>query len=288
MADYVWFRIPGKIPALPAPFFLGHGRTVAASGYRTDRVKQDPLPGKMVLSIALTRGGQARVADRLHALKPGHAVYHWVHDDANWFGVHPQHRGYFEWIGLMFEGGVAIEMATAIRERYPGPHPLDIHSALLRRLVAMTRERSHFVSMSASESADLVCAVLSATVRAAEDEQHLPQTRRLAESAEAIMSEEPAVDWTVTELARRCDVSREHLTRAFTQKYGVSPRRYLSELRIQKACFRLRGTDAPIKNIMLDLGFSSHATFTRAFRRYTNMTPTEYRENPPLASAAGA
>lgn len=281
MAGYVWFRIPGRLPQLPAPFFLGHG-IASHPGYRTDRVRQESLPGKMVLSLALSQGGQGCVAGRVHTLKPGDAVFHWVHDTENWFGVHPQHRGQFEYVGLMFEGQQALDMVQTIRERYPGPYPLDPQAATVRRLLALTRERSHQVTMSAADSLSLICEILATVLQAADGEVNAPLTRQLAETVEAIMNEDPANDWTVSELAVRCGVSREHLTRAFTQKYGVSPRRYLSELRIQKACSRLRGTETPIKNIMLDLGFTSHATFTRAFRRYTNMTPSEYRENKPI------
>ena len=278
MSNYVWFRVPGRIAELPAPFFLGHGR-VTDGTYRTDRVPQDPLPDKVVLSIALTPGGQARVAGRVQSLKVGHAVFHEVHDEADWFGVHPQHRGGFEWVGFMMEGTQTRAMVAAIRQRYAGPYLLDPHAPLLRRLVGMAKDRSHSVTLSMAESTALVAEVIAAVLAAAEDEVHTPLTRRLAENAEALMSRQPVHDWTVAELAERCGVSREHLTRAFTQKYGVSPRRYLNELRIQKACVRLRGSDTPIKNIMMDLGYSSHATFTRAFRRYTKTTPSEYRQH---------
>ncbi len=280
MVGYVWFRIPGKLPQLPAPFFLGHGLALKP-GYRTDRVRQDPLPGKLVLSIALSQGGQGCVGGRVQNLKPGHAVFHAPHDGNNWFGVHPQHRGQFEYVGFMFDGQHALDMAQTIRNRYAGPYPLDPQATVVRRLVALTRERSHQVTMSVAEGMSLVCDTLSSVLEAADNELNAPLTRQLAETAEALLNEDPAVDWTVGMLAERCGVSREHLTRAFTQKYGVSPKRYLSELRIQKACSRLRGSDVPIKNIMLDLGFTSHATFTRAFRRYTNMTPSEYRESRP-------
>lgn len=278
MSDYVWFRIPGQLPMLPAPFFLGHGQT-QRPGYRTDKVRQAPLAGKMVVSIALTTGGQAKVGGQIRTLQPGHAVFHEVHDETNWFGRHPQHRGLFEWLGFMFEGDTALHMAADIRARFIGPYRLDPQAALLRRMIALTKERTHHVTMTGSECMSLTCGLLSMILKAAEGEVNAPQTRHLAETAETMLREAPEKDWTVGELATRCGVSREHLTRAFKEKYGVSPRRYLSELRIQQACARLRGTQEPIKNIMLDLGYTSYATFNRAFRRYTEATPSEYRDH---------
>lgn len=281
MADYVWFRIPGRVPGLPAPFFLGHGVARGAE-YRTDRVRQDPLPGKLTLSIALSEGGQASVGGRVQDLEPGHAVLHAVHDPSDWFGCHPDHLGRFEYLGLIFDGDAAVASAERIRQAHRAPAPLDPQAVLLRRLIALTREKTHYVAMSAAEGMLLISEALAAVLAAGENQSRIPQSRELARTAENLMAQQPAVDWSVSELARRCGVSREHLSRAFTQRYGVSPRRYLSELRIQKACARLRSSDTPIKNIMLDLGFTSHATFTRAFRRYTNTTPSQYRQNDPL------
>ena len=282
MAEYLWFRVPGRVEGLAFPHFLGHGRD-ASGRYRTDRVRQAHLPEMLVLSVALSAGGRARVAGREHALPAGGACFHAVNDEQDWFGAGPgvSAETPLEWIGLLFGGRTAHAMVDALKARFPGPYAMDPHSVTVWRLLALTRERTHHVTMPASEAVLLVCEVLAAVLEAAESGIKAPQTRQLAREAETLMSERPERDWTVGELAGRCGVSREHLSRSFTQRYGVAPRQYLSELRIQKACARLRGTDLPIKNIMLDLGFTNHATFTRAFRRYTHTTPTEYREHGP-------
>ena len=282
MAEYLWFRVPGPVAGLPTPHFLGRGRDPGRR-YRTDRVKQAQMPGRRVLSVTLSGGGRARVAGREHPLRAGGASFHGVNDARDWFGADPTGAGTFDWIGFIFGGERACAMVEDLREAFPGPYALDPQSATLRRLVALTKERTHQVTMPASEAVLLVCEVLAMVLAAAESGVKAPQTRQLARDAEALMAERPERDWTVGELAEECGVSREHLSRAFTQRFGVAPRRYLSELRIQKACARLRGTDLPIKNIMLDLGFSSHATFTRAFRRYTQTTPSEYRRSSPAA-----
>lgn len=301
MAEYLWFRVPGRVEGLPAPHFLGRGRDPARR-YRTDRVRQAHMPGRLVLSVALSGGGRARVGGREHALGPGGACFHGVNDEEDWFGSEAGAPGApgatpaagataasgggggggFDWIGFIFEGRQALAMAADLRARFPGPYRLDPQSATIRRLVALTKERTHQVTMPASEGVLLVCEVLAMVLGAAQAGVRAPQTRQLARDAEALMAERPEKDWTVGELAGACGVSREHLSRAFTQRFGVAPRRYLSELRIQKACARLRGTDVPIKNIVLDLGFKNHATFTRAFRRYTHTTPSAYRANRPV------
>lgn len=282
MADYLWFRVPGRVEGLPFPHFLGRGRDPTGR-YRTDRVKQSRMPDKLVLSVALSQGGRGRVAGKESTLPVGGALFHEVNDDDDWFGAGEAGSPLpFDYLGFIFGGARAREMVEDLRAAFPGPYRVDPQSATIRRLIALTRERTHQVTMPGSEGVLLVTEVLALVLAAAESGIKAPQTRQLARDAETLMAERPERDWNVAELADRCGVSREHLSRAFTQRYGVAPRRYLSELRIQKACARLRGTDLPIKNIMLDLGFTSHATFTRAFRRYTHTTPSEYRENRPV------
>jgi AraC family transcriptional regulator len=58
---------------------------------------------------------------------------------------------------------------------------------------------------------------------------------------------------------------------------GVSPKRYVSRMRLDKAMAELAEGKLPLAEIALNAGFSSQASFTRAFRRATNMTPQEYR-----------
>ena len=281
MADYLWFRVPGRVEGLPAPHFLGRGRDLTGR-YRTDRVRQARMPDKLVLSVALSAGGRARIGGREHALPPGGACFHEVNDPEDWFGSDPAASEPLEWLGFIFDGAQARGMVADLRRPFPGPYRLDTQHATIRRLVALTKEKTHQITMPGSEAVLLVCEVLAVVLAAAESGVKAPQTRQLAREAEALMAGRPERDWTVGELAERCGVSREHLSRAFTQRFGVAPRRYLSELRIQKACARLRGTDVPIKNIVMDLGFTNHATFTRAFRRYTHTTPSAYRANRPV------
>jgi AraC family transcriptional regulator len=58
---------------------------------------------------------------------------------------------------------------------------------------------------------------------------------------------------------------------------GVSPKRYVSRMRLDKAMAELAAGKLPLVQIALNAGFSSQASFTRAFSRATGTTPQEYR-----------
>lgn len=86
---------------------------------------------------------------------------------------------------------------------------------------------------------------------------------------------------TIGELATRLG-TQEYVLRRFLN--GVLGYRnfndFVHRLRIGEACRRLLadgGTDLSILKLSIDVGYSSLATFNRAFKAIVGMTPTEYR-----------
>jgi AraC-like DNA-binding protein len=83
---------------------------------------------------------------------------------------------------------------------------------------------------------------------------------------------------TLTETARTCGVSPEHLSRRFHQSTGLRFNEYLTETRIQEVCTDLTSTSDPIGDIAERNGFSTLSRFNRAFRESTGFTPREWRK----------
>lgn len=84
-------------------------------------------------------------------------------------------------------------------------------------------------------------------------------------------------DITVARLAELANLSAFHFTRMFTAAVGVSPCRHVSQRRLDKAMAMLAVGKLPLCEIALRSQFSSQASFSRAFRRATGMTPGDYR-----------
>lgn len=79
------------------------------------------------------------------------------------------------------------------------------------------------------------------------------------------------------ELAKSCEISVRHLTRAFKASKGCSIGEYVANLRIELAKRLLLEGDS-IKSIAPKTGFSSVPSFSYAFRRATGMSPGVFRE----------
>jgi AraC family transcriptional regulator len=84
---------------------------------------------------------------------------------------------------------------------------------------------------------------------------------------------------TVAELARVAGLSTFHFARMFTLAVGISPNRYVSRLRLEQAMADAAAGKLSLAQIAFKSGFSSQASFTRAFRRATGITPGEYRSD---------
>ncbi|MEM7623310.1 MAG: AraC family transcriptional regulator [Planctomycetota bacterium] len=85
-----------------------------------------------------------------------------------------------------------------------------------------------------------------------------------------------------TELGAYVGVSPRHLSRLFVRATGMTPHRYATVRRLDRARLLLLRRDVPIAVIADELGFASHATFTRWFRQHTGETPQNYRFDPSV------
>lgn len=93
---------------------------------------------------------------------------------------------------------------------------------------------------------------------------------------------------TLDRIAREVGVSPVYLTQAFSRAEGQPLYRYQLGLRLNRALVELPHSN-DITALALDLGFSSHAHFSTAFKASFGQSPSEYRANarfPILAQAA--
>jgi AraC family transcriptional regulator len=84
-------------------------------------------------------------------------------------------------------------------------------------------------------------------------------------------------DLSLDRLASIACLSQFHFARAFKAAIGLSPHRYVSARRLDRAKTLLADGDRTLVDIALTLNFSGQANFTRAFRDATGQTPGQYR-----------
>ncbi|MEI4487120.1 GlxA family transcriptional regulator [Frigidibacter sp. MR17.14] len=80
----------------------------------------------------------------------------------------------------------------------------------------------------------------------------------------------------VAECAEHIGVTSRQLQRLFREKLGMTPKEYLTTLRLRKGRGLLAETNLSVLEIALSCGFSSAAHFARSFRRKYGVSPTKF------------
>ncbi len=83
---------------------------------------------------------------------------------------------------------------------------------------------------------------------------------------------------TVARLAENANMSVSSFCKLFRKECGLSPKNYLSQVRLTKSQFMLRRDDYSITEIAYKCGFSSNSHLTAAFHKEFGISPKEYRE----------
>jgi AraC family transcriptional regulator len=99
------------------------------------------------------------------------------------------------------------------------------------------------------------------------------QLRRIVDFMAAHLAE----DVGAAELVGLVGLSRAQLFRAFRQSTGQTPGRYLLALRIERARHLLTSPAGTVDHVSRSVGFSDVDSFTRAFKRYSGVTPAAWR-----------
>jgi len=85
-------------------------------------------------------------------------------------------------------------------------------------------------------------------------------------------------DLRVERLAQRAAMSPRNFARVFTEEVGMTPARYVEELRLEAAKRRLENRDDSIERIAADCGFGSAVNLRRVFQRQLGIGPRDYVE----------
>ena len=86
------------------------------------------------------------------------------------------------------------------------------------------------------------------------------------------------------EAAEYLELSESHLSRLFKEETGLNFLQYLNAWRINKAAALMRDPRKNISEIATDCGFPSPGYFAKIFKRFSGMTPSQYRDKISLIS----
>jgi AraC family transcriptional regulator len=88
-----------------------------------------------------------------------------------------------------------------------------------------------------------------------------------------------AHDVTLDHLSSVAGLSKHHFLRSFKASTGVTPHRFLTEIRLRRAADLLRSTSRTISGIGAQCGYRNGSHFAAAFRDFHGFSPAQYRQS---------
>lgn len=105
---------------------------------------------------------------------------------------------------------------------------------------------------------------------------HAPNGDLMRELRRRVLSALPQGGVTIDDIAAQLGLSERTLQRRL-QTLGLSFQQFVEELRFETACRYLRQGHLPLTEIGYLLGYSEPSAFSRAFRRWSGVSPLSYR-----------
>ena len=81
---------------------------------------------------------------------------------------------------------------------------------------------------------------------------------------------------SIEKLSELCGISESYLKKIFREKYGVPPKKYIIQLKINHACDLLRLERYNVSQIAELCNYSDVYFFSRQFKEYMGITPTQF------------
>ena len=124
----------------------------------------------------------------------------------------------------------------------------------------------------------LVFALLKYTSNTPPPERTLGREHRAVATIKEMLHAQPGANPTLDELATLTRLDKRYLMGVFKRDVGVSVHAYRQAVNVQEAKRRLvRGEE--ISQVAHELGFYDQAHFMKVFKRFTNVTPGQFRRD---------
>lgn len=113
-----------------------------------------------------------------------------------------------------------------------------------------------------------------------QEEQYLPnmKRRRIEPSLSYLEKHYMDADLSIGQIAEVSGISEIYFRKLFTEIYGMTPKQYIIQIRMNKAKELLVTEGITVRQIAEEVGFNEVYSFCKAFRKMSDCTPTEYRK----------
>jgi AraC-like DNA-binding protein len=275
----VWqmnFEVHRPIPGLPMPAVVVE-EVQQHRSYRLDGRSRNDRGSQ--LSITLSGVGGVYLGEEHRRLTRGMAFLH-NHCDPD-FGYYfpPESREpwRFLWISML----EAEELVEKFNRRYGYFFELPFDLGIMPQLVAYQKSGARVELLAPYRAAQLVCKLLATLAETGETGRAAAGRGGLVTEAQELILRHLREDPPIRDIAAMLEVSREHLSRLFRARTGLTMHEYATNCKLEIAFGLLGQHRLSCKEIAEQSGFAHYAAFSRAVRKRTGRSPEALREKPP-------
>jgi AraC family transcriptional regulator, arabinose operon regulatory protein len=271
-------------PLLRGLLAVGAGYAPRAAGHLRHRPRGI---GEALLVYCVKGGGWYELAGQLHTVRAGDLLV-LLSDGPHNCGAHVSNPWTIHW--ALAAGANLPEYLNQLGVSAQAPLVWMGDDLQLARLFnevvrALDQGTSYLNLLHASHALAHLLAVM---IR-----HHHEQTGQTSDTVQKVaegiiyMSEHLDQPMRISALAALANLSPAHFTVLFKQQTGCSPRDYLHLLRIHRACQMLRSSTLNVKEIATRLGYQDQFHFSRQFKAFQGVSPSEYRGGSATNQARG-
>ena len=123
-----------------------------------------------------------------------------------------------------------------------------------------------------------LCTQIAAQMKSSSSER----TRQIAARIKNYIDESLTQDISLVSISEYVNYSPTYVSKVFRQYYGTSYIDYVNSSRVKLSQeLLLAEEELSVKEIGFRVGFNNLQSFFRIFKKYTGMTPLQYRERDP-------
>ena len=237
-----------------------------------------------LVHFVLSGSGHLQIDGRLFTLSAGDAFiipanriarYQASEDD-------PWHYAWIGFLGMQSEGYIQ-QLTNHLAETYVLRNlGLLRYRVAIEELIALRGDPSTSSFFMATSVLNRLMAFLFSEIPHVEESWG---RRSIADEARFYLDMNFFEPLKMDDVAADLGVSASYLARQFKARFGVSPKHYLTDLKLTRAASLLETTDLPVALIANAVGFDDQLAFSKAFHKERGVSPTAYRKRANVGRA---
>jgi len=205
-------------------------------------------------------------AGEVFCIFPGVLVYYKADETDPWE---------YEWIGFASDDLAAFLAARGLSAEVPVFTAKEEFVSALERFLAVYDGEAPAQTLLTARAYD----VLHSLTNEKAPQNNAPHGLRYINRAKDYLWYFQHENITVSQLATYLGIDRSYLTALFKKHLGVSPKEYITNLKMNQACRYLLDTEYSISQVANALGYEELFVFSRAFKKVKGVSPSAYRKS---------